>query len=366
MALRIDADRSRFKNIVKGKVRKNLKKYLTQDSIVGKSGKGTVNIPIPNINIPKFRHGDGQGGVSQGDGSEGDPIDGSGPKKPGKGKVGEGEGEHEIETEISMDEMIDLISEELALPNLENKGKKEIQTQSIQYNGINRTGSEGLRHFKRTYKEAIKREIGSGTYVPGKAIVPRHEDKRYRSASPKTKEVASAAVIYMMDVSGSMGEEQKQIVRAMSFWMNGWIKKQYKGLETRYIIHDSSARMVDEDTFFRTSESGGTNISSAYRLCIETMKEFPFNEWNVYAFHFSDGDNWSGDDTAKCMDIVRDGMLPGLNMFGYGQVDSPYGSGQFIHDLRDSFAGEEKLITTKIPTKDDVMRGIKDFLGKGK
>ena len=70
-----------------------------------------------------------------------------------------------------------------------------------------------------------------------------------------------------MDVSGSMGDEQKEIVRIETFWLDTWLRHQYKGLECRYIIHDAVAREVDRETFFHTRESGGTMISSAYKLC---------------------------------------------------------------------------------------------------
>ncbi len=76
----------------------------------------------------------------------------------------------------------------------------------------------------------------------------------------------------MMDVSGSMGDEQKEIVRIESFWIDTWLRKQYKGLETRFIIHDAVAREVDRDTFFHTRESGGTMISSAYKLCARSSR----------------------------------------------------------------------------------------------
>ena len=104
----------------------------------------------------------------------------------------------------------------------------------------------------------------------------------------------NAVIIYMMDVSGSMGDEQKEIVRIESFWIDTWLRKQYKGLETRFIIHDAVAREVDRDTFFHTRESGGTMISSAYKLALEMIEaRLPACEWNIYPFHFSDGDNWS-------------------------------------------------------------------------
>jgi uncharacterized protein len=170
-----------------------------------------------------------------------------------------------------------------------------------------------------------------------------------------------------MDVSGSMGDEQKEIVRIESFWIDAWLTKQYKGLESRFIIHDAIAREVDRETFFHTRESGGTMISSAYKLCAQIVSaEYPADEWNIYPFHFSDGDNWSMDDTLSCVELLRTQLLPKVNMFAYGQVESPYGSGQFIKDLKEHFAKDERVVTSEIRDKDAVVGSIKDFLGKGK
>jgi uncharacterized sporulation protein YeaH/YhbH (DUF444 family) len=171
----------------------------------------------------------------------------------------------------------------------------------------------------------------------------------------------------MMDVSGSMGDEQKEIVRIESFWIDTWLRSQYEGIESRYIIHDAMAKEVDRDTFFRTRESGGTMISSAYKLCARIIEdEYPAAEWNIYPFHFSDGDNWSVDDTQSCVEILRDKLLPVANLFCYGQVESPYGSGQFIKDLHEHFGDEERVVTSEIKNKDAIMDSIRDFLGKGK
>jgi uncharacterized sporulation protein YeaH/YhbH (DUF444 family) len=170
----------------------------------------------------------------------------------------------------------------------------------------------------------------------------------------------------MMDVSGSMGDEQKEIVRIESFWIDTWLSKQYKGLESRYIIHDAVAREVDRDTFFHTRESGGTMISSAYKLCSQLIDDhYPPEEWNIYPFHFSDGDNWSMDDTLSCVDILKQKLLPRANMFAYGQVESPYGSGQFIKDLREHFGKDDRVVTSEIRDKDAIVGSIKEFLGKG-
>jgi uncharacterized sporulation protein YeaH/YhbH (DUF444 family) len=108
-------------------------------------------------------------------------------------------------------------------------------------------------------------------------------------------------------------------------------------------------------------------ISSAYKLAAQLMDDhYSPEEWNIYPFHFSDGDNWSMDDTLTCMELVKTRILPRVNMFAYGQVESPYGSGQFIKDLREHFGKEESVVTSEIRDKDGIVGSIKDFLGKGR
>jgi uncharacterized sporulation protein YeaH/YhbH (DUF444 family) len=225
-----------------------------------------------------------------------------------------------------------------------------------------------MRHFRKTYREALKRQIASGSYDPkNPVVVPVREDMRYRSWKTLTEPVANAVIIYMMDVSGSMGDEQKEIVRIESFWIDTWLKHQYKGLEARYIIHDAVAREVDRETFFRTRESGGTMISSAYKLAADMIEQhFPTDQWNIYLFHFSDGDNWSVDDTLLCVQLLKDKLLPVANVFCYGQVESPYGSGQFIKDLDEHLGDDERLLTSEIRDREGIVDSIRDFLGKGK
>ena len=364
----IKEDQSRFKDIVRGRVKENFKKYVTHGEMVGRRENDIVKIPVPSIDIPRFKYGAKQrGGVGQGQGQPGDSVDGE-PSEAGAGEAGNQPGEHAVEVEMSMDELAQILGEELQLPRIEPKGKPRQDALKNKYSGIAPVGPEGLRHFKSSYKRALKRYISSGTYMPDDpVIIPIRGDMRYRSFKQKLTPQANAVVIYMMDVSGSMGEEQKEIVRLESFWINTWLKKHYKGLETRFIIHDAASKEVDEKTFFSTSESGGTLISSAYKLCQEIIeRDYPVNDWNIYPFHFSDGDNWSGEDTRLCMKMLREFFLPNVNMFGYGQVESKYGSGQFLKDLEREFPSEEQLVMSKIESRDKILDSIKDFLGKGK
>ncbi|HWA99154.1 MAG TPA: DUF444 family protein, partial [Pirellulales bacterium] len=135
---------------------------------------------------------------------------------------------------------------------------------------------------------------------------------------------------------------------------------------TRYIIHDAVAKEVDQHTFYHTRESGGTRISSAYKVCLDTIaSEFPPSEWNLYCFQFSDGDNW-GEDNQASIRMLRDEILPQVNLFCYGQVESPYGSGEYLRALREKLVAEvENLLLSEIRDRDGIYESIKVFLGKG-
>ena len=370
MSLRIDQDHSRFKQIVRGKIKANLRRYVQQGELLGKKGKDALSIPVPFIDVPRFRFGHRQqGGVGQGDGDIGQPLSQEAVEPgDGHGHAGEGEGQHALEVEVTLDELAEILGEELQLPRIEKRDANKIVTQKLRYTGVNTTGPESLRHFKRTYKQALRRQIASGTYNPAvPVIIPTREDRRYRSYKLEQLPETNAVILYMMDVSGSMGDEQKEIVRIESFWLDTWLRHQYRGVEVRYIIHDAVAREVDKDTFFHTRESGGTMISSAYRLCRDILRaDYPSSAWNIYPFHFSDGDNWSADDTRHCVDLLREEILPHVNQFAYGQVESPYGSGQFIKDLREAVGDRENVALSEIADKDGIYGSIKDFLGKGR
>ncbi|MFH1729396.1 MAG: DUF444 family protein [Pseudomonadota bacterium] len=367
MPLKIDSDHQRFRQIVRGKIKENLKKYMSTGELIGRQGKKLISIPIPHIDIPRFKYGKKQqGGVGQGEGQVGQPLGGE--PQEGEGKAGNMPGQHVLEMDVTLEELAEIMGEELELPRIDKKGKKNIHTLKTKYTGIHKSGPESLRHFKRTYKEALKRQILSGAYNPSNPIIiPVKEDTRYRSWKMHKVPESNAVIIYMMDVSGSMGEEQKEIVRIEAFWIDTWIKSQYKGVDRKFIIHDATAREVDEETFFHTKESGGTIISSAYKLCHHLITtEYNPMDYNIYLFHFSDGDNWSGDDTTVCMNLLKEELIPAANLFCYGQVESKYGSGQFYNDIEKHFVDNEQVAMSKIEDKSKIFESIKVFLGKGK
>jgi hypothetical protein len=365
LILKIEQDHGRFRQIVRGRIKQELRKYISRGELIGKQGERLVSIPVSSIDLPSFRFGDNPGGVGQGEGDAGSPVDGQGENA---GNAGDTPGQHLLEVEVTLEELARMLGEELELPRIEPRGKRSVVSQRDKYRSTRRTGPESLRHFKRTYRKALRRQLASGTYDPGRPrIIPIRDDRIYRSWTETEEPQANAVVIYMMDVSGSMGDEQKEIVRIEAFWIDTWLKSQYKRVETRYIVHDAAAREVDSHTFYHLRESGGTKISSAYDLCRHLIEEeYPADEWNIYPFHFSDGDNWGGGDTEICVNLLKESLLPVVNQFSYGQVESPYGSGQFIKDLEENFESEEQLVTSKIDGKEGIIDSIKTFLQKGR
>jgi len=363
MPVKAQQNITRFKEIVKGRIKKDLRKYITHGEMIGKKGDEFISIPLPQIDLPRFRFGRNDHGVGQGEGDNGDAV-GEGPSQ-----AGDAEGQHILEVDLTLAELAQILGEELELPNIEPKGRKQITTKRDRYTGIRTVGPESLRHVKRTYRQALRRQIMTGTYDPHRPrIIPEPRDRRYRAYTTVDKPETTAAVIYIMDVSGSMGAEQKEIVRTAAFWLDTWLASQYDGLELRYVIHDAKGRIVDRDTFFHTRESGGTIISSGFEQAATLLAtELSPAEYNLYLFHFSDGDNWDADNK-RAIEILQSDLLPHLNLYCYGQVHSPYGSGKFINEVTQHIQGEpaERTITSRIKTKEMIYDCLKEFLGTGK
>ena len=208
----------------------------------------------------------------------------------------------------------------------------------------------------------------AGTYNPDRpVIIPMRQDRRYRSWKTILKPQSNAVIVYMMDVSGSMGDEQKELVRLEAFWIDAWLRRNYDGIESRYIVHDVRAAEVNRQTFFHIREDGGTKISSAFKLCRSMLdSHYPADEWNVYIFHFSDGDNSSESDSRECCKSLKDHLLPRINLFGYCQVASAYGSGNFINVIHEHLDEFDSVITSRVNTKDDIYDSLKTFFAAGK
>lgn len=368
MVARIEQDHQRFRQIVKGRIRKDLRKFIQRRELIGREGRGLVSIPIHDIDTPTFRYGDNSGGVGMGEG------EGQG----GGDNGGEEQGKHLLEVDVSIDELAEILAEELKLPRIQPRGASRLTAIRDKYSSVRTVGPAALRSFKRSYREALKRQLMSGTYDPDDpVVVPIKSDLRYRSWEEVKKPQNNAVIIYMMDVSGSMGDQQKELVRLESFWIDTWLRKNYDGIESRYIVHDVAAREVDKQTFYSIREDGGTRISSALQAARDLIAQ-RYNplEWNIYAFHFSDGDNSSEADNRLCVKILREDLLPACNLFGYCQVTSAYGSGNFINVLHEHIEGsvsaqganstDANLVTSRVNNRDEILDSLRAFFGAGK
>lgn len=348
----IDRDVDRFRQIIRGKIKQDLKKYMSQDGInvYGKKGRHKITVPLPQIQLPRFIYGQKNGGVGQGG--------------PGQGnEAGNDPAENPLEVNVSLEEMAELLGEELKLPRIEPKGKSEITIDSNKYRSIRTTGPESLRHFKKTFRTALKRQMAEGTYNPDDpAVIPIKEDKRYRASKPITIPHNQAVIFYLMDVSGSMGMHEKEMSRLTSFWIDLWLRSQYKNIQSRYITHNYTAKEVDQHTFYHTMESGGTRIASAYELTRDIIKtDYNPADWNTYIFQYSDGDDWGGDHSKQACDIIAE-LLPGLNQVSYCQVRE---HGDFMSTVKKRFEGEPKVAITTAFQKDQILDAIKSFFSSG-
>lgn len=366
----ITSDSARFKRIIKGhiKQKENLKKYISRDELIGKKGNETIHIPVPVITIPRFRYGKNVGGIGQGDGEIGDVID---PNYSGNsGSEGSSSPDSGyMDVEISVSELEEILFEELGLPYMEPKGNHAVHTRKPVYKTIAEQGVQ--RHFKRTYKEALKRMSASGEYQPGDAVIPIRRDYRYRAASYQPDKQSNAVIFNLRDASPSVSEEEMRLFGLINFWIDKFIGRYYDAVENRHIIHSSSAYEVEKPVFYQRRLMGGTLASSAFQKTIEIIqKEYPPQEWNIYVFYYSDGGNEESDND-KAFALLGNMLLPSVNMFCYGE--SSKGKELFMYEMakrfnlnsnRGSDMPRRKIRTATLMSDDDVLETLRTFLAK--
>lgn len=375
MVSNIDEDKRRFHDIIKGNVRKGLKDLIARGGgLPGRTKDGKVFIPIPRIDLPRFRYKTGDDErIGRGKGDIGDIVD-EGDEEGDEQKAGDKPGEHMIE--MNAMELADILGEELELPGIEPKGHRTIYQEFDRYLGERRKGPPPLMRKRKSLKKALKRAVSSGAYDPQKPRIPIEKpDRRYRSWKERPVPESSAVIFYLMDVSGSMGEEQKEFARNISFWTDLWLRKHYPGLESVYVIHDATAKEVTQDEFYHTRESGGTIILSGYQEVARIIQaRYPVNDWNIYMFHYSDGDDytygWANEEEGECLKFLVESLLPALNLFCYAQTTSFYGTGKHLEYLEELAAEDwgmdEKIRTYRIDSSEDILPAITEFLGTGR
>jgi sporulation protein YhbH len=317
-------DQQRHTEKVKEAIKNNLPDLVSEESIIMSNGREKVKIPIRSLDEYKIRYNhDKQKHVGQGDGESevGDVIgrDPNGQKGQGQGKkAGDQPGEDYYETEVSMAELEEALFKELELPNLQEKDQAEIITEDIEFNDIRKKGLMGNIDKKQTILKALKRNATEGK---AKITPIYNDDLRFKTWNDVVKPESKAVVLAMMDTSASMGKFEKYIARSFFFWMTKFLRTKYETVEIAFIAHHTEAKVVSEENFFSKGESGGTICSSAYHKAMELIEgKFDPSSYNIYPFHFSDGENITSDNP-NCLKLVNQ-IMEVSSMFGYGEVNA--------------------------------------------
>lgn len=317
-------DQQRHQEKVQDAIKKNLPDLVSEENIIMSNGRDVIKIPIRSLDEYKIRYNyDKNKHVGQGDGDSqvGDVVarDGSADNQgPGKGQgAGDKAGEDYFEAEVSIMELEGMLFKELELPNLKQKEQAEIVVEDIEFNDIRKKGLMGNIDKKRTILTALKRNAMEGRA----GIAPIHnDDLRFKTWNEIVRPDSKAVVLAMMDTSGSMGKWEKYMARSFFFWMTRFLRTKYETVDIEFIAHHTEAKVVSENDFFSKGESGGTICSSAYRKAIELIEnKYEPSRYNIYPFHFSDGDNLTSDN-ARCLKLVNE-LMEVSNMFGYGEVN---------------------------------------------
>ena len=330
MPRRVEEDHKHFRDVVEGRARKAIRKYMSKGTIFRQRAKGgKIGIPIDRIAIPRFKYGDNKIGVGRGPGKPGDVI-GRDPQ-PGKGNKPGDQHNEGIELQIDLEHILKFMQDELQLPNLKPKENQTFEETEYKYNDISLTGPHSLRHMKRTLMKAYQRLVQVGEAdklhaIPGmvekvRMITPINSDFRYRQYKVLKKPSSNAVIFFARDCSYSMNDFKCDIVSDMSWWIDVWIRSFYKKTERCYFVHDTEAQEVDEEKFYKYRYGGGTKCSSALSLIAKQLKyRFPPEKWNIYLFYFSDGENWDNDNDRFCQ-VIKEKFPPNIaNFVGITQV----------------------------------------------
>lgn len=322
---RIDEDHADFRNIISGKLRKELKKFISSGAITRTRGKnGKITISIPKIDIPRIVFGESDEGFARGSGKDGDVIG----KSDKDSQSGEGEG---ILINLSLDEVLKFMQDELHLPNIKRKDSEIFEDVRTKYNNISIVGPDSLRHNKRTLIQTCKRQAAEGTlnklkHVPGlkdpiRVLQPISEDKRFKQFKEIKTPSNNALIVFARDGSASMDKEKCDIVSDMSWWIDCWIRRFYDRVDRFYVWHDSTASEVDEERFYKYRYGGGTTCSSALKYISKQFENrYPPDKWNIYVIYFTDGENWEEDNQVFINTLKEDFRPDVVNFTGIVQI----------------------------------------------
>jgi uncharacterized sporulation protein YeaH/YhbH (DUF444 family) len=360
-------NRQRFLQRYKSQLKRAVTDAVNRRSITDVANGERVGIPSKDIGEPVFHHGPGGTRETVHPGNK-DFLSGDRIQRPpegggsgsGQGRAGRGgKGEDDFVFELSRDEFLDLLFEDLALPNLVRN--QLIGTSEFKYAraGYATDGAPTNIDVVRSLKGAIARRTALGAPYRGRlreaeaeleallaagadetdarVLALREEidrlktrlaalpfidtyDLRYQSFVKRPEPTSKAVMLCIMDVSGSMDQVRKSLAKRFFILLYLFLQRNYDHIDLVFIRHHTIAQEVDEQEFFYSRETGGTVVSSALNLAHEILTErYDSQDWNIYAAQASDGDNWDSD-SAICRDILVSRLMPLMRYYAYVEI----------------------------------------------
>ncbi|MBO1073341.1 YeaH/YhbH family protein [Roseomonas marmotae] len=369
---KILSDRQRFLQRAREQVRKAVADSIASRRVadIGSSdSKDQVKVRSSGTAEPFLRHGPGGRRDIVVPGNErfvpGDRIPSSG-GAGGRGNRASdsGEGQDAFEFALTRAEFLDIFFGDLELPELVRREIGDMSEPRPRRAGISVSGAPTSLNLTRTMRnsmgrrvalhrpgpsamnalqEAVDRAVESGdpeeiskarealqAAARRAAAVPFIDpvDLRYNRFEPSPHPRTQAVMFCLMDVSGSMTEHMKDLAKRFFMLLHLFLERKYEKVAVVFIRHTEKAQEVDEETFFRGRETGGTVVSSALdeMLRIATAR-YPASAWNIYAAQASDGDNY-GSDNARTVALMRDSVLPMVQYFAYIETRDGLGIGR--------------------------------------
>ena len=350
---------------VRAAVRESLPELLAGADLISRPGNRTVAVPVKMLEHSRFRLLDAetQQGAGQGKGQPGDVLQPGREDGDSQGRAGgTGNGEIKFVVELKIDEIVDWLWEELKLPELKPKRSATLDEPDYVREGWDKRGARSRLDRRRTLKESIKRRSFQAEAV---AIV--NDDLRFRQLAKRATPATNAAVIFALDVSGSMDEAQRRLAKQFFFFALQGIRRQYTKVETLFLAHAAEAWEFDESQFFQASSSGGTVTSSVASLALDTLqKRFDPSRYNTYFFYASDGEN-----AAEDRDAARGALGELCKLVNYAGYCETGGVATFrpretqlaelFGELRN---GGAPVGVSHLGSQEDIWRAIREFFSQ--
>jgi sporulation protein YhbH len=366
---RTAGDRLRHRQKVREAIRKNIADIIAEESIIGKDGDRIIKVPIRGVKEYRFIYGENTPGVGQGgEGVEPGQVVGRGQEQGNQPQAGDAAGVDYYETDVTLDELIEIMFEDLELPEMERKHLRQVEVEDQRRKkGYRKKGIRAHLDKRRTAISRLKRRKAV-QHRPGDLPRPsrfpfHNDDLTYRHTVSEFRRESNAVVLCVMDTSGSMDTLKKYLARSFFFLLYRFLCTKYQNVEIVFVAHHTEAQEVGEDEFFHKGESGGTFISSGYFKALEIIQQrYHPTLWNIYVFHCSDGDNFESDN-ANALQAARQ-ITEVSNLFGYGEIkpSSGYHGSSMIPFFSQIQADNFQAV--QIQRKEDIWPSLKSFLSR--